>query len=127
MSLRSLIIDDNVSFLEASRTMLERQGLLVVGVATTPEEGLQRCEELAPELILVDIDLGEESGFELARRLKAGPAPANAQVVLISAHLEDDFADLIEDSPAVGFLPKSELSLAAIQGLLGDAAAPKSP
>lgn len=64
-----LIVDDNRLFLGAARDRLEREGLRVVGVAATSAEALRRAEELRPEVVLVDVRLGGESGFELARRL----------------------------------------------------------
>jgi DNA-binding NarL/FixJ family response regulator len=67
--LRCLIVDDNHSFLHASRALLETQGITVVGVATTAVEALQRAEELGPDIILVDVELGADDGFELARKL----------------------------------------------------------
>ena len=117
MSMRAVIVDDNASFLEASRRTLERQGITVSGVARTITEALQRAEELEPDLILVDIDLGGESGFELIRRLTDAAGTA-VKVILISTHREDDFADLVSESAAVGFLSKSELSAGAIEELL---------
>lgn len=117
--MRCLIVDDNASFLAASRSVLHGQGMSVVGVATTVAEGLQRAEELTPDLILVDIDLGEESGFELARQLASRFHVAPADIIFISAHPEDDFADLIGESPALGFVSKSDLSRSAIEVVLG--------
>jgi two-component system, NarL family, nitrate/nitrite response regulator NarL len=117
MPMRTVIVDDNASFLEASRRTLEREGITVTGVARTITEALQRAEELDPDLILVDIDLGGESGFELVRRLPDA-AGDSVKVILISTHREDDFADLISESAAVGFLSKSELSARAIEELL---------
>ena len=115
--LRCLLVDDNTSFLEASARLLEREGILVVGVAHTIEEALQRTQELHPDVVLIDITLGPESGFELARRLaRTGTA---ATMILISTHSEADFADLINETPAVGFVPKSELSAERIYRLVG--------
>jgi CheY-like chemotaxis protein len=115
--LRCLIVDDSPRFLDAARGLLERQGLTVVGVASNSAEALQRVEELRPDVTLLDIDLGGESGLELARRLhQAGRAPA--PVILISTHAEQDYAELIAASPAIGFLPKTSLSADAIRGLL---------
>jgi len=118
MMLRCLIVDDSHHFLAAARGLLERQGMTVVGVASTSAEALQRTRELRPDVTLVDIDLGGESGLELARRLhhEAGPAPA--RVILVSTHAEEDYAELIAASPAVGFLSKSTLSAGAIRELL---------
>src|SRR5437867_1836994 len=119
MSLRCLIVDDNESFVEAARALLERQGVTVVGVATTAAEGLQRGRELKPDAMLVDIDLGSESGFTVARQLADGAASASVNVILISTHPQEDFVDLVAESAAVGFLAKSELSREAIERLLG--------
>jgi DNA-binding NarL/FixJ family response regulator len=120
MTLRCLIVDDSPRFLAAARGLLERQGLTIVGVASTSAEALERVQELRPDVTLVDIDLGGESGLELARRLhhQAGPAPA--RVILVSTHAEEDYAELIAASPAVGFLSKSTLSAGAIHDLLSE-------
>jgi DNA-binding NarL/FixJ family response regulator len=118
MMLRCLIVDDSPRFLDAARGLLERQGVTVVGVASNGAEALQRAVELRPDVTLLDIDLGGESGLELARRLhdQAGQAPA--PVVLISTHAEQDYAELIAASPAIGFLSKTALSADAIRELL---------
>ena len=109
-----LIVDDNVPFLQAARVLLEQEGLRVVGVAASSAEALRRAEELRPEVVLVDIRLGDESGFDLARRLAGRGQDGAATVILISTHKEADFADLIAESLAQGFLPKPELSARAI-------------
>jgi DNA-binding NarL/FixJ family response regulator len=117
MSLRCLIVDDNASFLEEAAALLRREGLVVAGLASNVQEALERARELQPDIALVDISLGTESGFELARRL-AESNGARPNVILISTHAESDFADLIEEAPVAGFVPKSELSGAAIRRLL---------
>jgi CheY-like chemotaxis protein len=116
--MRCLIVDDSPRFVDAARGLLERQGITVVGVASNSADALQRAGELRPDVTLLDIDLGGESGLELARRLhdQAGRAPA--PVILISTHAEQDYAELIAASPAVGFLPKAALSGDAIRDLL---------
>ena len=118
--LRCLIVDDSPRFLDAARGLLERQGVTVVGVASNSAEALQRAEELRPDVTLLDIDLGGESGLELARRLHRQTGPAPAPVILISTHAEQDYAELIAASPAIGFLPKTTLSADAIRDLLAD-------
>jgi len=110
--LRCLIVDDSASFLEAAKNLLEREGLDVVGVASTPADAVRQVEALDPDVALVDIVLGSESGFDLSRRLV--DADGHLAVILISTHGEADFADLIAETPAVGFLPKAELSAAAV-------------
>jgi CheY-like chemotaxis protein len=116
--LRCLIVDDSPRFLDAARGLLERQGISVVGVASNSAEALQRAEELRPDVTLLDIDLGGESGLELARRLHREAGPVPAPVILISTHAEQDYAELIAASPAVGFLAKTALSAGAIRDLL---------
>jgi DNA-binding NarL/FixJ family response regulator len=113
-----LIVDDNQEFLDAARTLLEREGLTIAGVASTGADALRKAELLRPDVVLVDVSLGDESGIELARRLVAAPTPA-ATVILISTRSEAEFADLAAECPVVGFLSKSELSAAAIRGFLG--------
>jgi CheY-like chemotaxis protein len=116
--LRCLIVDDSPRFLDAARGLLERQGITVVGVASNSAQALQRSEELRPDVTLLDMDLGGESGLELARRLHGQAGLTPAPVILISTHAEQDYAELIAASPAVGFLPKTALSGDAIRGLL---------
>lgn len=119
MALRCLLVDDNAGFLEAARVLLSRQGIEIVGTASTGAEAHRLAAELQPDVVLVDIDLGGESGFELARDLTRETSPRPSSVILISTHSESDFADLIAESPAVGFLSKSNLSANAIHELLG--------
>ncbi len=109
-----LIVDDNASFLEAARILLEREGLSVAGVASTGADALRQVEALHPDVVLVDIFLGEESGLDLTKRLVEGGVVHEAPVILISTHSEADLEDLITASPAAGFLPKAELSASAI-------------
>jgi two-component system, NarL family, nitrate/nitrite response regulator NarL len=113
-----LIVDDSHSFLEAARALLEREGLTVAGVASTGAEALRQVEALQPQVVLVDISLGEESGFELARRLVEDELGVEAAVVLISTRSKEDFADLIAANPAAGFLSKQELSASAIRRIV---------
>jgi DNA-binding NarL/FixJ family response regulator len=119
MGLRFLIVDDNEQFLETARSTLERDGIEVVGTATTAAEAVQRAEELTPDVVLVDISLGNDSGFDLTRRL-AELRDQHSRVLLISTLDEEDLADLIEASPAVGFLSKSDFSARAISELLSE-------
>jgi len=115
--LRLLIVDDNASFVETSRDILHGGELTVVGGANTAAEAVERAEELRPDLVLLDIDLGGESGFDVARRL-AGLSPVPPKIILISGHAADDFAEMVEESPALGFVGKADLSASAIHELL---------
>jgi DNA-binding NarL/FixJ family response regulator len=118
VALRCVIIDDSPGFLRAARALLEQEGLHVVGVASTGSEGVRCTADLHPDVTLLDIGLGAESGFDVARRLMDDPSADPGQVILISAQAQDDFVDLIEASPAVGFLVKPALSVPAIERLL---------
>lgn len=115
MDTRYLIVDDNESFLEIVRGLLEREGLNGVSVASTCADALRLFETLRPDVVLVDIFLGDESGLKLARRLAEGKA---ATVILISTHAEADLGDLIAESPAAGFLPKADVSAEAIRRIV---------
>jgi DNA-binding NarL/FixJ family response regulator len=116
-AVRCLIVDDSANFRDAATSMLERAGISVVGVARNTVEALNQYRELRPDVTLVDVDLGAESGFDLAVQLHDADSPAPS-VILISTHSEQDFADMISSSPALGFLPKFALSPAAIRDLL---------
>jgi DNA-binding NarL/FixJ family response regulator len=117
MALRLLIADDNERFLEIARSTLERDGIEVVGTATTAVEAVALAKALDPDVVLVDISLGDDSGFELARRL-AGLSSRTLQIVLISTHDGEDFADLIATSPVLGFMSKHDFSARGIHALL---------
>jgi DNA-binding NarL/FixJ family response regulator len=119
--LHCLIVDDNQRFLDIARSSLERQGLEVVATATTIGEALREAAVHRPDVVLVDIALGRESGFELARLLVAEFPELHGRIVLISTRGEEDFADLIAASPVAGFLAKSLLSAVAVRSLVAAA------
>jgi DNA-binding NarL/FixJ family response regulator len=119
MPLRCVLVDDNEAFLETASLLLEREGLAIVGMASTIAGAVRQVRALRPDLVLVDIGLGNESGFDLARLLAQDGQIAGAEVILISTGAEADYRELIDDSPAAGFLAKSELSVQGISRLLG--------
>jgi DNA-binding NarL/FixJ family response regulator len=118
--LRCLIVDDNSLFLEGAVDLLTREGLDVVGVASDSAAAIRLVTELRPDVTLVDIDLGDEDGFELVQRLHA--VSGASKVILVSTHAEEDLAHLIERSPALGFIAKARLSAQAIRDTLERAA-----
>lgn len=126
VDVRCVIIDDSAGYVQAARAVLEQEGITVVGVASTAETAVRRVRELRPDVTLVDIDLCGSSGLDLARRLVHEFCDAAGCVILISAHAEEEFADLIEACPAAGFLPKSALSADAVRAVMrgGGRAAP---
>jgi DNA-binding NarL/FixJ family response regulator len=115
--LRCLIIDDSAAFRDAASKVLERDGIHVVGTATNTVEALDRSQRLRPDVVVIDIDLGAESGFDIAQLLHSGVPPTPA-LILVSTHSEHDFADLIKASPALGFVPKFAFSAAAVRALV---------
>jgi DNA-binding NarL/FixJ family response regulator len=115
--LTCLIVDDSPQFLEAARQLLEDDGVTVVGVAATADAALATTLELQPDVALVDIDLGAESGFDVARRL-AALADGGPQVILISVESETELAEPVAASGALGFISKTDLSGGEIERLL---------
>ena len=112
--LRCLVVDDSAHFVAAATEILERQGITVVGSASDVAGALRRIRQLRPDVVLVDIHLREESGFELAEKLCGG----ESAVILTSTYDEHEFSDLVSASPALGFLPKFALSSNAVRNLL---------
>ena len=118
MALRCLIVDDNRDFLAAAQEVLRRDRINVVGVASTSAEALEQAAELRPDVALVDVYLGDEDGFDLARRLAEGLDGVHTAVILISTYADRDLGEMISASPAVAFLSKAELSGRAIHAVL---------
>lgn len=116
MALRCLIVDDSDEFVASATRLLESQGMRVIGHASSRDGALQLAEALEPDVALIDIELGEEDGIELAHRLEE--RVPSTRIVLISAHEQDELGELIADCPAVGFLAKEALGATAIAGML---------
>jgi DNA-binding NarL/FixJ family response regulator len=111
-----LIVDDHPSFRASARRMLEADGYDVVGEAADGASAIDAARELRPEVVLLDVRLPDVDGFEVAERLAAnGAAPA---IVLTSSGDRSDYGYEIDDCPAHGFIPKSELSAEAITSLV---------
>ena len=111
-----LVVDDHPSFRATARAVLEAEGFDVVGEATSGPEALERAAELRPDVVLLDVQLPELDGFEVAARLGAnGSSPT---VVLVSSRDAADYGCLIEQSGARGFIPKAELSGDALSATL---------
>jgi CheY-like chemotaxis protein len=113
-----LIVDDDKSFLRVARVLLEREGLRVAGVASSSGDALRQVEALRPDVVLVDLFLGDESGLELTKRLVEDGLSHEASVILISMYAEAGLEDLVTASRAAGFLPKAELSASAIRRIV---------
>ena len=113
---RVLIVDDNDAFRAAARQLLERGGFIVVAEAGSGTEAVEDAKTHRPDLVLVDLQLPDFDGFEVAERLsRLAPAP---KVILTSSLDGSDFGALVAISTALGFIPKAELSAPAIGALL---------
>jgi DNA-binding NarL/FixJ family response regulator len=112
-----LIVDDHPSFRASARMLLEAEGFDVIGEAEDGAGALRAVRELGPQVILLDVQLPDIDGFEVAARLTAnGDSPA---IVLTSSRDVNDLGPLAEREDVRGFIPKSELSGAALEALLG--------
>jgi CheY-like chemotaxis protein len=116
MPCRVLLVDDNSDFRAAARRLLERHGFLVVAEAETGIGGIERAQKHRPDLVLLDVQLPDVDGFEVAERLSRLDVPVD--VILTSSLDDTDFGALVKRSSALGFVPKAELSASAIEALL---------
>ena len=119
MPRRILIVDDNSDFRAAARQLLERHGFVVVAEAETGISGIEKTNEHRPDLVLLDVQLPDVDGFEVAERLSR--LDLSAGVILTSSLDGTDFGALVARSSALGFVPKAELSALAIEALLAPA------
>ena len=119
MATTVLIVDDHPSFRATARTLLEAEGYEVVGEAEDGASALAAVDELLPEVVLLDVQLPDLDGFEVTQRLLARSNGSSPAVVLTSSRDGADFGGLIAESGARGFVPKAELSGAALAALLG--------
>ncbi|MFI7609170.1 response regulator [Micromonospora sp. NPDC049366] len=120
MTYRCLLVDDNERFLRSARRLLEREGATVVATVTSGADAIATAGGAEIDVSLVDVKLGGESGAtvadDLARRGLGG------RILLVSTLGEEEVLDLVTRSAAVGFVPKSALSVAAIDAALAQAA-----
>ena len=108
MAIRVLLVDDHAAFREIARELLAVEGFDVVGEAADGRAGLAAVAALRPEVVLLDVQLPDLDGFEVAVRLaEAADPPA---VVLTSSRSASTYRRRLADSPVRGFLTKSELS-----------------
>jgi DNA-binding NarL/FixJ family response regulator len=119
MDMRYLLIDDNVAFLHAMRSMLERDGATVVGMASNGDDAADQVRTSRPDIVLVDVRLGQESGFDVAHRIEeqATVGASRPAIVLVSTHAEDELADRIAANPSFAFLDKTTVSVDKIRDL----------
>ncbi len=114
--MKVLIVDDHPSFRSAARLLLEHEGFEVVGEAEDGITGIKRSTELAPDLVLLDVNLPDLDGFDVATRIRIDDTAP--KVVMTSSRDSREFGSLVGRSGASGFVPKGELSAARINALL---------
>jgi DNA-binding NarL/FixJ family response regulator len=111
-----LIVDDHESFRASARRLLEAEGFNVVGEAADGRSAIEQATSLAPDLILLDVQLPDIDGFEVASRvIDTSGAPV---VILVSSRDGSDFGPLIQASGASGFVAKARLSGESVRALL---------
>jgi DNA-binding NarL/FixJ family response regulator len=111
-----LIVDDHPSFRASARAILESEGFDVVGEAEDGAAALEAVRRLRPEVVLLDVQLPDISGFDVCKQLsRNGSAPT---IVLVSSREASDYGPCIQRCGAAGFVTKGELSGAAVAALL---------
>jgi DNA-binding NarL/FixJ family response regulator len=114
--MRVLIVDDHQSFRASARQLLEAEGFTVVGEASDGREAIAAAQQLEPDVILLDVQLPELDGFEVAARV--AQLGLDSAVVLTSTRAASEFGSLVAESPVRGFIPKEELSAATLAVLV---------
>lgn len=113
---RVLIVDDQLPFRNAARGVVDRlAGYEVVGEAESGEEALVLAAELAPDLVLMDINMGEMDGIEATGHI-IGRDPA-VMVVLLSTYDLDDLPSEARTSGASAYVPKDDFGGRGIRAL----------
>ena len=113
---RVLIVDDHMSFRQLARRLLEHSGYLVVGEAATAAEAVRVARNLAPDVVLLDIQLPDLDGFAVAISLRELPSPP--AVVLISSRDSADYGPRVQECGAMAFIAKADLTVDSFRAAL---------
>jgi DNA-binding NarL/FixJ family response regulator len=123
-----LIVDDHPGFRGWARAVLQAEGFAVAGEAADGAAAIQAARALRPDVVLLDVQLPDMNGFQVAERLRDDSGDgAGGAVVLVSSRDAADYGNRISSSPAAGFLAKANLSGAALAALLDGAGAGSEP
>ncbi len=114
---RVLIVDDHASFRASARAILEEDGFDVVGEAATGAEAIAAVDGIAPEIVILDVQLPDLSGFDVCAACLTG-SPADPAIVLVSSRDVDEYGSLVAQSGARGFVAKADLTADAVVALL---------
>jgi len=118
MTMTALVVDDHAGFRTSARFLLELEGFEVVGEAADGATAITAAERLHPDVVLLDVQLPDGQGYDVAREILA--RGLDARIVLVSSRDESDYGDSIRDSGAIGFVTKGELSGDRLRALLED-------
>ena len=113
-----LIVDDHASFRASARRLLEAEGFEVIGEAADGHAAIAAAQQLQPDLVLLDVQLPDLNGFEVAARIAA--LRLDSAVILTSSRNAAEYGALVAETPVRGFVPKAELSGAALTDLLAE-------
>jgi len=116
MAMTALIVDDHRLFRSSARRLLEAEGFDVVGEAADGASAITKAARLWPDFVLLDVQLPDMTGFEVAREILDHHLAG--RVVMVSSRSESDYGEQIHESGAIGFIPKDELSPDSIHALL---------
>jgi CheY-like chemotaxis protein len=113
-----LIVDDHPAFRKSARQLLESEGYDVIAEAGDGKSALDAATEFKPDVIVLDVQLPDIDGFEVAEQIGARSDGWAPDVVLVSSREASDFGALLDRNCIRGFISKSELSGETIAELL---------
>ena len=116
MTMTALVVDDHAGFRTSARFLLEMEGFEVVGEAADGASAVTEAERLHPGLVLLDVQLPDGHGYDVAREML--DRGLHTRIVLVSSRDESDYGDSIRNSGAIGFVTKGELSGDRLRALL---------
>jgi two-component system nitrate/nitrite response regulator NarL len=116
VSFSCVIVDDSPGFLDSASRLLEAEGATVLGTARNGRDALNLMSSLDPDVVLLDVELGDEDGIEVARVIAAQPNPP--AVILISSRDRQELGELMQPGEVAGFLVKDSLSAQEVANLL---------
>jgi len=107
MTVRVLIVDDQEPFRLAARMVVDAtDGFDVVGEAETGESSVEMARELAPDLVLMDVNLPGINGLDATRQILSNQSDS-VVVLLLSTYEEEEYAPRAAECGAAAYIPKA--------------------